>query len=91
MTADKTKYGTTKLRYLDGVDSNEIKQAIIDNGSVTASYATTNNCFNNAGTAYFMPQSYDGDYTGHTISIVGWNDNFNKYKFANSTGVLAPK
>lgn len=88
MTADKTKYGTTKLRYLDGVDSNEIKQAIMDNGAVTASYATTNNCFNNAGTAYFMPQSYDGDYTGHTISIVGWNDNFNKYKFANSTGVL---
>ena len=88
MTADKTKYGTTKLRYLDGVDSNEIKQAIMDNGAVTASYATTNNCFNNAGTAYFMPQSYDGDYTGHTISIVGWNDNFNKYKFANNTGVL---
>lgn len=88
MTADKTKYGTTKLRYLDGVDSNEIKQAIIDNGSVTASYATSNRCFNNAGTAYFMPQSYDGDYTGHTISIVGWNDNFNKYKFANNTGVL---
>lgn len=88
MTADKTKYGTTKLRYLDGVDSNEIKQAIMDNGAVTASYATTNRCFNNAGTAYFMPQSYDGDYTGHTISIVGWNDNFNKYKFANNTGVL---
>lgn len=88
MTADKTKYGTTKLRYLDGVDSNEIKQAIMDNGAVTASYATSNKCFNNAGTAYFMPQSYDGDYTGHTISIVGWNDNFNKYKFANNTGVL---
>lgn len=88
MTADKTKYGTTKLRYLDGVDSNEIKQAIMDNGAVTASYATSNRCFNNAGTAYFMPQSYDGDYIGHTISIVGWNDNFNKYKFANSTGVL---
>ena len=47
MTADKTKYGTTKLRYLDGADSNEIKQAIIDNGSVTASYATSNKCFNN--------------------------------------------
>lgn len=88
MTNANTKYGTTKLRYLDGVDSNEIKQAIMDNGAVTASYATTNNCFNNAGIAYFMPQSYDGDYTGHTISIVGWNDNFNKYKFANSTGVL---
>lgn len=88
MTNANTKYGTTKLRYLDGVDSNEIKQAIMDNGAVTASYATTNRCFNNAGTAYFMPQSYDGDYTGHTISIVGWNDNFNKYKFANNTGVL---
>lgn len=88
MTADKTKYGTTKLRYLDGVDSNEIKQAIMDNGAVTASYATTNRCFNNAGTAYFMPQSYDGDYTGHTISIVGWNDNLSRYKFSNGTGVL---
>lgn len=88
MTADKTKYGTTKLRYLDGVDSNEIKQAIMDNGAVTASYATSNRCFNNAGTTYFMPQSYDGDYTGHTISIVGWNDNFSRYKFSNGTGVL---
>lgn len=88
MTADKTKYGTTKLRYLDGADSNEIKQAIIDNGSVTASYATSNKCFNNAGTTYFMPQSYDGDYVGHTISIVGWNDNLSKYRFSNGTGVL---
>nr|WP_176791003.1 lectin like domain-containing protein [Ruminococcus bromii] len=88
MTNANTKYGTTKLRYLDGVDSNEIKQAIMDNGAVTASYATTNNCFNNAGTAYFMPQSYDGDYIGHTISVVGWSDNFSKYKFTNSTGIL---
>lgn len=88
MTADKTKYGTTKLRYLDGADSNEIKQAIIDNGSVTASYATSNKCFNNAGTTYFMPQSYDGDYVGHTISIVGWNDNLSRYRFSNGTGVL---
>ena len=35
-----------------------------------------------------MPQSYDGDYIGHTISIVGWNDTFSKYRFSNSTGVL---
>lgn len=88
MTNANTKYGTTKLRYLDGVDSNEIKQAIMDNGAVTASYATTNNCFNNANTTYFMPQSYDGDYIGHTISVVGWSDNFSKYKFTNSTGIL---
>lgn len=88
MTNANTKYGTTKLRYLDGVDSNEIKQAIMDNGAVTASYATTNNCFNNANTTYFMPQSYDGDYIGHTISVVGWSDNFSKYKFMNSTGIL---
>ena len=88
LTGDKTKYGTTKLRYLDGADSDEIKQAIIDNGAVTASYATSNKCFNTAGTTYFMPQSYDGDYIGHTISIVGWNDTFSKYRFSNSTGVL---
>lgn len=88
VTAENTKYGTTKLRYLDGVDSAEIKQAIIDNGAVTASYATSNKCFNTAGTTYFMPQSYDGDYVGHTISIVGWNDNMSRYRFSNSTGVL---
>ena len=35
-----------------------------------------------------MPQSYDGDYIGHTISIVGWNDNLNRYRFSNGTGVL---
>ena len=35
-----------------------------------------------------MPQSYDGDYVGHTISIVGWNDNLNRYRFSNGTGVL---
>lgn len=87
VTAENTKYGTTKLRYLDGVDSAEIKQAIIDNGAVTASYATSNKCFNTAGTTYFMPQSYDGDYVGHTISIVGWNDNLSKFRFANSTGI----
>ena len=35
-----------------------------------------------------MPQSYDGDYVGHTISIVGWNDNLSRYRFSNGTGVL---
>lgn len=55
---------------------------------MTASYATSNKCFNNAGTTYFMPQSYDGDYVGHTISVVGWNDNLSRYRFSNGTGVL---
>ncbi len=35
-----------------------------------------------------MPQSYDGDYIGHTISVVGWNDNLSRYRFSNGTGVL---
>lgn len=86
IATDKTKYGTTKLRYFTDYNIDEIKQAIMDNGAVSTSYATTNYCFNAQRTAYYMPQSYDGSYVGHAICIVGWNDSISKTRFTNSTG-----
>lgn len=84
MPTDLTKYGTTAIKYLTSYNINEIKQSIIDNGGVFTSYATANKCYGSNNTAYFMPQSYTGSYTGHSIEIVGWDDNYSKNRFNGS-------
>lgn len=61
-----------------------VKQWIIDNGSITASYfhSTSSNYIKNGSnyTAYCYNES---DYVGtnHMIAVVGWDDNFAASKF----------
>lgn len=62
-------------------DRDGIKQAIIDYGSITASYyhsGTFLNFTENGGTCYYQ-QSVKN--TNHTIVIVGWDDNYSKDNF----------
>lgn len=62
-------------------DRNGIKQAIIDCGSITASYYHTNTFLTvggENGSCYYQ-QSVTN--TNHTIAIVGWDDNYGKDNF----------
>ena len=78
---DLTKYGTTSIRYLDKEDTNQIKQAIIDNGGVCTSYSNATVCFSKDNLSYYMPASYEGNYIGHSVEAVGWDDNYSKSNF----------
>lgn len=76
-----TKYGATAIKYLTTYDPDEIKRSIVKNGGVFTSYATTPSCYSSDSTAYYMPQSYDGAYSGHSIEIVGWDDFYSRNNF----------
>lgn len=80
-------YGVTAIKYLDDCAQEEIKQEIMDNGSIYAAYSHSPYYENNDRTAYFCPQG-SPKFTGHAIAIVGWDDNYSKENFKAINGVL---
>lgn len=80
-------YGVTAIKYLDDCAQEEIKQEIMDNGSIYAAYSHSPYYENNDRTAYFCPQGSPKS-TGHAIAIVGWDDNYSKENFKAINGVL---
>ncbi len=84
--ATRAKYGVTEIEYLYKDNPDAIKRAIMENGGVYTSYATTSSCYGSNNTAYFMPSTYNSSYTGHAIEVVGWDDNFSRDKFNGRIG-----
>lgn len=80
-------YGATAIKYLDDCTQSEIKQEIIDNGSIYAAYSYSSYYETNDRTAYFCPKG-SKKATGHAIAIVGWDDNYSKDNFKPINGVL---
>ncbi len=81
---DFAHYGVTAVRYLQKDNPDEIKRSIMDDGGVYASFSQTSACMSADGTSYYMPPDYSGSYTGHSIEVVGWDDNYPKEKFKTS-------
>lgn len=79
LPTDLADYGVTAVKYLE--TTSEVKQAIMDNGGVYASYAYTSFCNSADQNSYFMPQSFMGSSIGHAIEIVGWDDNYSADNF----------
>ena len=77
-----TKYLLTnsKLICSDNTQNykDQIKQAIFDNGSVFATYYDQGNYYGNKN-SYYNPDKKN--ILNHAISIVGWDDNFDKTNF----------
>lgn len=68
-------------RQIPTEDRNGIKQAILDCGSITASYyhsSTFLNVSEENGACYYQSSVTN---TNHTIAIVGWDDNYSKDNF----------
>ena len=77
-----TKYLLTNSRLIcsDNTQNykDQIKQAIFDNGSVFATYYDQSNYYGNKN-SYYNPDKIN--ILNHAISIVGWDDNFDKTNF----------
>lgn len=80
------RYGVTAAKYLTQSGIEEIKQAVYDNGAVFTSYAQSSLCMSRDRLSYFMPPDYAGSYEGHSISVVGWDDNYSRDNFTGSIG-----
>lgn len=70
-------------KYISPDDETGIKQAIIDNGSITTSFYYSQSFlkYSDDGAAYYQKSVTN---TNHTAVIVGWDDNFSKDNFKRS-------
>lgn len=59
-------------------DNDAIKQVIMDHGAVFTSMYYGSSYYNSSNATYY----YNGySYSNHAVTIVGWDDNFDRYKF----------
>lgn len=80
------RYGVTSIKYLNKNDPDEIKRCIMNYGGVYSSFAYTANCRNADWIAYYMPPNYSGGYAGHSIEVIGWDDNYAVENFTGNAG-----
>lgn len=78
----KTDFGVTASERIEN-NANTIKKAIMENGSVSTSYSDHNEYYNSNETAYYCPY-YTENVSGHSISVVGWDDAYSKNNFNSS-------
>lgn len=69
----------------------EIKTAIMNNGSVDASYYHNDYNLNNESYYYANKDQDEGIYANHEIAIIGWDDSISKYNFESMTGDIPSK
>lgn len=74
------RYGTTKLRYINRSDTEQIKRDIMESGAVTANLNYKSEASSLDRTSYFLPD-IGSSISGHSVSVVGWDDNYSKDKF----------
>ncbi len=79
---DRAKYGVTAMRYVSRDDTDEVKRAIMENGSIAVGYSHLSQYMNNQ-TSYYLPPSYSGQKNGHVVAVVGWDDNYDRKNFKN--------
>lgn len=74
----ETLYGVTGIMYV-AEDTESVKTAIMRYGGVATSF-NNGSGYNEGRSAYY--QSYDPSYySGHAITIVGWDDNYSRENF----------
>ena len=75
------RYGVTSVEYLFRDKPQDIKRCIMEHGGVYSSYGHTGSCLSADGLSYYLPPNYKGSYGGHSIEVVGWDDNYPRESF----------
>lgn len=84
---DTPKYGITELSYLFKGENDAIKRAIMKTGAVTGNLMSYSRAYSKDKNSYCLTDEININ-TGHSISVVGWDDNYGKENF---DGNYAPK
>ena len=64
-------------------NTNQIKQAIIENHAVGIAFCANSQYYNAEYNAFYTPEF---QYSNHAVTIVGWDDNFPKEYFTGADG-----
>lgn len=81
MPMNLANYGVTSAKYLSRTNTDEIKQAIMDNGAVMTSFSCINKFLSKDLTSYYMPPSDESNIVAHAIEVIGWDDDYPKSNF----------
>lgn len=73
-------YSVTGMMYLDGEDKETIKKSIMNYGGVITSFNYISKFSKDGATNYYCPEQ-QSSVSGHSIHIVGWDDNYSKDNF----------
>ena len=77
---DTVKYGVTDISYFTKGDNEYIKRAIMESGAVTANLMDYSRGYSTDRCSYCITDKINHN-SGHTISVVGWDDNYSKENF----------
>lgn len=76
------KYGVTEIKYASGESRETIKQMIYDHGAVSGAFSTHSQYYSADKTSYYCPYELtSGQLNGHVVSIIGWDDSYEKENF----------
>ncbi|MDP4119797.1 MAG: C1 family peptidase [Bacillota bacterium] len=79
INSGNTKYGVNGIIYLDD-DRTTIKNAIMKYGSVVSGYNSIEQFYNDSDTSFYCPTE-QSSFSGHAVTLVGWDDNYSKSNF----------
>ncbi len=82
-TENKVNQGITSLVYLGKNDTELIKKTIMESGAVTANLAINSKAYSKDSNSYNLGRKTN-NIEGHTVSVVGWDDNYSKENFTGS-------
>lgn len=83
----KSAVHLTNAKNYDDANLAVKKQAILDNGSMSVSlYFSERDVYVKNGEYSVYQRSHDSEYANHTVTIVGWDDNFSSFKYTPSQG-----
>ena len=78
---DLARYGVTSVEYLTKNRPDRIKQCIMDYGGVYSSFGINYAYYSGDRLSYYLPENYTGGYSGHSIEVVGWDDDYPRENF----------
>lgn len=81
--ADDVAFALENTKFLS-TDRTEMKQAILDNGSITIGYLHDNTYMNYNTAAYCYPEEVG---TNHAVNIIGWDDDYSASNFLPESNV----
>nr|HPI99242.1 C1 family peptidase [Synergistales bacterium] len=73
--------------YMDPSGTSVIKKAIMEYGAVNMMIIWNDACYNRENASYFMTSPPAGLSGLHTLVIVGWDNNYSRYRFSPSAPV----